>query len=503
MSSPTASAPSIPSPTAMVVLASEQLWPNIHGLVHWGDKLQHLCTYYTANEKLSGQPACQLESLCKVLLPGVKVHRPVSPLGMEPGDVSKQIRKWLDMLPGQTWLLNASGGTKLMTAGVLAVVGDRSCWVVYRGLAGDWFELQQNEDGSGIRANRMDVPETITDQIRVADLVRVYWENSTCRVESGTKPEHVPVLELTRAWIASRGRWADAFTRCGLPQARSQNLFEQFVAAVVSDLGVRNLTCNAVRVSSQSGQHLQEIDLVANYLGRLLIIDCKLASADNGYRDRNVEPITAQIRQAAQTRRELGGLGARYLLLRPSTPFQEAERELAEASGLTVMDQTDCRSLFSGLRHFLGVPGDLPESLRRAEDELAQAAEWPWTNPLRPARQDVDDVVAANGGRRAVVDLDAYMRAHGQSWVAFRLGSEVEFQLTRPEGMRDSRALERLIESRFREFGQIHSFAHSHNGNTYWFRIALMRGAFDRLVGHLEPFVGRSLFAAEVSVPRR
>src|SRR5262249_61628718 len=45
--------PTLAAPTAMAVLASEQLWPNVHGLVHWNQSLAHLCVYHTDHEKLS------------------------------------------------------------------------------------------------------------------------------------------------------------------------------------------------------------------------------------------------------------------------------------------------------------------------------------------------------------------------------------------------------------------------------------------------------------------
>jgi len=50
-------------PQAMVVLASEQLWPSIQGLVFWHEKrggLTHLFIYHTADEERSAGPARRL-----------------------------------------------------------------------------------------------------------------------------------------------------------------------------------------------------------------------------------------------------------------------------------------------------------------------------------------------------------------------------------------------------------------------------------------------------------
>ena len=42
----------------MILLASEQLWPNIHGLVHWHKTgLTDLFIYHTSDEERSRQPA--------------------------------------------------------------------------------------------------------------------------------------------------------------------------------------------------------------------------------------------------------------------------------------------------------------------------------------------------------------------------------------------------------------------------------------------------------------
>ena len=68
-------------PTAMVVLASEQLWPNLHGLVHWHGGLRHLCIYHTDDRTRSVEPARRLEGLCARLYPGIRTHRLAAPGG--------------------------------------------------------------------------------------------------------------------------------------------------------------------------------------------------------------------------------------------------------------------------------------------------------------------------------------------------------------------------------------------------------------------------------------
>ena len=111
------------NPTAMIFLASEQLWPNIHALIHWRHDLRRLCIYHTADERRSARPAHQLAALCRRLYPTVEVHLPEAPRGWLPDDVRRQIADWRRRWPGQRWLVNASGGNKLMYTGVLGQVG--------------------------------------------------------------------------------------------------------------------------------------------------------------------------------------------------------------------------------------------------------------------------------------------------------------------------------------------------------------------------------------------
>src|SRR5262249_22297617 len=133
-------------------------------------------------------------------------------------------------------------------------------------------------------------------------------------------------------------------------------------------LEVGNVACGVER-HGEGGQALQEIDLVANHGGRLEVIDCKLRTERDEHAG-EVETITSQIRQAAQTRRDLGGLGARLVWLRPNRTLSPEERALAEAYGLDVLDRRDVRrDLFGRLANVFGV-GVLPEEIQRAGEEV-------------------------------------------------------------------------------------------------------------------------------------
>ncbi|MCS6851290.1 MAG: hypothetical protein NZ700_09000 [Gemmataceae bacterium] len=482
-------------PTAMVVLASEQLWPNIHGLVHWSSHLQHLCIYHTTDER-SYKPAQQLALLCRAMYGSrVQVHVPPVPGGMQPLEVHTQIQCWRHQLPGQRWLLNATGGTKLMTAGVLRCVGEPDCQVVYREIADRWYELHRADNGRDIVTSPIDVPVTATDRIPVSSLLCALWNGADHRVEFGSKPNRLPVLELTQAWIKHQGNWSMAFSDCGLPNNEGVGfLFERFIAAVLLELGVSNLVCNVKRLDSTGTQVLQEIDLVANYSGRIRIVDCKLTDGQTGKAKVRGEPITSQIRQAAQTRRELG---AELLLLRPNSTLNEAERSLAQAYGLQVLDRDDCNSLFSGLHRFLRVQGPLPETLRQAQEALIQATKVPGANPMQPPAEQ-NKKLRNVSGQWAVIDLDAYRRDLNQDWVAYRLSDlEVGFKCARLSDI--SRDQWRwLIQEQFRSFGQVKDIALRKTGSTGRFILTVPNHAkFSALITYLEARLQKSLLIVQ------
>src|SRR5262249_48248325 len=152
------------------------------------------------------------------------------------------------------------------------------------------------------------------------------------------------------------------------------------------EMGLTNIARKVVRrgkgtqgAKTSQGSDLQEIDRVVNHAGRLVILDCKLLD-EEGEEERR-ERITSQIRQAAHTRRDLGGLGASLVLIGPNGVLNDEQGALAEASGLTVIDRDAATELFSRLAECVGV-NTLPSPLREAEDEMRRAWERDRVRPF-------------------------------------------------------------------------------------------------------------------------
>lgn len=79
----------------------------------------------------------------------------------------------------------------------------------------------------------------------------------------------------------------------------------------------------------------------------------------------------SQIQAAGEQMHRLGGLGARLVLLRPGRVFSKAQRLLASARRLDVLDQAEMPSAFSRLADLLGIA--LPERLQGLEKLLRSA----------------------------------------------------------------------------------------------------------------------------------
>jgi Holliday junction resolvase-like predicted endonuclease len=474
------SAPVVP-PTAMIVLASEQLWPNIHGLVHWLTRLRHLFICHTDDAKFSARPAQRLAALCGRLYPDIEVHLPDQPVSMLPDAVHAQLTAWIQGLPGQTWLINASGGTKPMYTGALRLVGIPGVTAVYRERAGEWYVLRPGLQG--VEYERIDVPAQDTDTVSVKDLVLAQWEEPGVDIQFGPDPQPLPLRELTRALVTTGWDWPAAFRQIGRPSGKKAGLlFEDYVAAGLLELGVRNLACNVVH--SAPPTNWQEIDLVANHGGSLVIIDCKLRSEEDEEAG-DAEAITSQIRQAAETRRDLGGLAASLLLLRPNRPFSTELRLLAKNCNLHVVDSSDARFLFSRLASFLKVR-TLPAPLQEAE-AILQAAQRVFSRD----RPEVAALVALSRSR-AVVELDQYMREHGQDWIAYRLGEQLHVRCSNP-GKLLLTELQRRLDALFRAFADVLDLAHSNSRATCWFRLKIRPGQREPLTAFLEGNLGQSL----------
>ncbi|MGQ9763124.1 MAG: hypothetical protein ACUVQH_14560 [Thermogutta sp.] len=471
---------------AMVVLASEQIWPNIHGLVHWHryeGGLSDLCIYHTEDENRSRIPAERLAHLCRELYgDAIRIHFPqnsssifeeshdyLSPTDkaghpetdspgnpidtprtrITPQAVREEVRRWHAELPGRRWIVNATGGTKLMFSGALECIRLPDTQIVYRELGErQWYQIEQTADG--LRVFPISISPGETDEVPVKLLLTTQAQMPQGGRWDCSKPQRLPLKKIVEAGIQTQWDWQKAFAACGL-QAKEYSgfLFEKFVAATLLELGISNVVINA-KWSGPQDQVMQEIDIVANHRGRLLIIDCKLRSKTQGESEATV---AAQIRQAAATCRQLGGLSAELLLLRPGRILSEEERTLADAFRLKTLDARKTSDFFREIADFCGYEGQLPAELQAAQDLLDQAkqqgaveafASTQWTKAL-PTSTPLSVILPVGSS------LEKLMRDLGQDWIAYQVDALIFFRVRLPAWITEESNIRLALERWFYE----------------------------------------------------
>lgn len=420
-------------PRAMVILASEQLWPNIQGLVHWHRHeggIKDLFIYYTDDSKKSAEPAKRFAAFARKLYPNLNVHLPEQPGGRLPSDVYQQIAAWQRQVPDRYWIINATGGLKLMFAGALRALELPRTEIVYRELSGEWYRWRRVDNSEELQ--RVDVHLSETDDIPVQYLVQAQSAVAADCAWSCEKPQCLPILEMVRHGLETHWNWGEVFRQRGLPSHEHAGfLFEKFVAATLREFGIKQVCLN-VTLKNEAAS-VQEIDIIANYRGRIFIIDCKLRTEEE--EGKQVERLTSQIRQAAATCREFGGAGAKLLMIRPGRRFRKSERQLAADLGLAVLDSAQTMGYFRELARFLGWAGDLPSQLAAAQRLLDQQKEngcleaFAKTNLFTRKGNSHEPLSTV---LRLESHLEDYMTTNGQDWVVYRLGSKIYLYFRNP-----------------------------------------------------------------------
>jgi hypothetical protein len=433
----------IPPPTALILLASEQLWPNVESVEYWKDSLQHIFIYHTENEVLSVLPAQRLEKFCQARCPHVQVD--YADGDGKPESVVAKIEAWLEQYPQHQWIINATGGTKLMFLGAASLIGRPQVSIIYRELKGPWYHLTNHNDY--LETLLLNIPPHVTDLIPLETLLRTLWWDEGTEIEL-RPPEPLDIVRLTQLLIQHQGKWQDAFRACGVPLEAGDKdgiLFERYVAGALLALGIprQNIACNVIKRTC-AGQVLHEIDIVVNYRSRIFVLDCKLQGEGNdGGRGTQ---LMQQIRNLSDTVRRLGGVGAIGVLLRPNRTFFDEERTYAEGRGLCVLDRSKLSTFFEELARILGIPS-VPAVLQNAQNL--------WQNPVIAERvfpgSQRTYQMARSSSESSIVVLDNFLREWsdtlGQNWAVCHLWGNYYFlRYDQRSGQRNIHQIARSIQ---------------------------------------------------------
>lgn len=371
------------APLHVLVIASEQLTPNLQFLLHVARKFplrpMAVHIYCSNDETRSAAPARRLSDCLHQTWrdqPALQASIEVVQGGKTPQDVRPKVRGILQQDPDGEWLINVTGGNKLMSAAVseVALWSDLSrCRVVYCEIDGGWFEIDTDVDGL-LMARHLapgDDPivpprQTLDSLIRVESLVAAQFsEDHVIAAQAG---QRVPLLAWTEELIRNRWHWLAGLRAVAptIPSSSNGDAFERFIAAGL--LAACLSPVHSLKVSNaRSDKVVREVDLVGCANGRLYCVDIKLPGATENAKG-------TQLADVATLALALGGRGAQAIAIRPGWAIDRDTEVLARALNVRLLSAAEAPRLFSTLLGWLYPGLSMPEELFAVEQLLQREA---------------------------------------------------------------------------------------------------------------------------------
>jgi hypothetical protein len=324
-------------------LAGRQIVPNAQATLAAAKAglLKRLLVLHSCNTRESAGPARQFFQL--VLELGDLIDG-VEPVLAEVDETAQSVyHTALEVLnePSEhRWVLHATGGTKLMSTGLMLLARHpRVAAVVYRDLHQGWFRFQLDAQGrpvdSPIAANCPELGWLRSEQVRVSSwplLDVLHSQLGVHDLEAGSRslPQGIQAAQ----WLAwgSKQRPGSFHRYAGVDKLKLEegNAFEALLALILKEAGCEQVLWS-VEFTARDGSKLLESDVVACHGDKLVLFDVKIQSG-NWAREKS-----GQIRNAAKTAETLGGLGARAVLVRPNWPDSPAVGQMASALGVPLI----------------------------------------------------------------------------------------------------------------------------------------------------------------------
>ena len=451
------------TPRAMVVLAGESIWPVLslaaHG--HNGqDGLRTVCLYHTAQPAESLLPALRLRHLLSALFSNVQVVLPDNVGGLSPQEVRWQIDRWLPQQPDGDWILLGSSSLSSWNLGLATFVGQPRLQVISRESPGAWYEWQRSGDRDGIVLEKLPgFASGGTDALAIETLLKSQFMTSDkSPLYSAQSGGSLPIHRLSEFGAANGWDWPAAFKDNGLDASASPAaLFARYLAASLGELGITNLA-HAIKITPQPETREKEsieIDLVANTGGQLVVLDARLEEELDEERG-SVKPILRQIQQLAGLRRQLSALAPRLVMIRPCRLFSEAERAMARACDLEVVDQAEAPKLFSRLASLLKI-SPLPQPLADIEKTLVELITLRGRRRVFGPEAKLTREQESLSGTPVLVDIEKHLAQlcaeRGQNWVLWATRTHVFLRLARPPV--PPAQMPWLIQNSLKRFGRV------------------------------------------------
>lgn len=363
----------------LINLASKQLLPNVLATLALARSglLGADVTFHTRNENESALPALQLSDLLADI-PGAGPELPgfIEEVDGNASDVYEAALSLLNegQFSGLTWVLNATGGNKLMSAGLMALSGHpRVAAVIYRDIETGWVQfsrcrstgapMQAPVDSAKAFGAALLASDLALDQVPLARLISAQFAGRDAQFSDTPLPRQPNLTHL-----ALHGcKWPGQFRHFkGWQQERppSEGLaFEALVALLLRAAGCAQVLWS-VTVKGPSGV-LLESDVLACHGSQLALYDIKLSDSKGK---------SEQIRNARKTADMLAGVSAKAVLVRPNWASSTDLGNYATALKVQLLRRDEVSQFVTCLIKPLGLDGPLNPSLLEIQQAFARRA---------------------------------------------------------------------------------------------------------------------------------
>jgi hypothetical protein len=364
----------------MLHLAGRQIVPNAQATLAAARArlLRRLVVLHSDNERESAGPARQFFQLLTAL---GDLMEPVRP---ELGEVEESAlavyHTALEILEEpleHRWVLHASGGTKLMSTGLMLLARHpRVAAVVYRDLHRGWFRFRLNAQGQpedqAISAGCPELGWLLQEQVRVSswpliDVLQSQLGAEGAQAKSRALPSKVQAFDWLDYGCKRPGFFHQfpAVARLGLEEG---NAFEALLALMLKEAGCEQVLWG-VEFEAEDGSKLLESDVVACHGDQIVLFDVKIQRGGSWAREKS-----GQIRNASKTAEALGGLSAKAVLVRPNWPASPSVGEIANALRVPLIRRTEVGTLLDEMLKPLRLANAQTPALQACRQRLEQHA---------------------------------------------------------------------------------------------------------------------------------
>ena len=386
-------------PAGLVLLAGEDMWPELEAIAHWGPLVERIVILYAYGGEEPGASADRLRHFALSAAPRAQIDA-AGPVGDDEAASTASVLRNLPALDGPYFVVGSGGTRSQYTGALLACQSRGDMMIVHRQTPDVWHLV--DADASFTLLGGLDA--RALDRFSVRELLDVTWGGEERRVhlDAGELPR---VAERWAKTCIDGTPWRECFAGFTKDLSREQrdlshgHAFEVFVAALLRGLGVQADDVSVGVRLRDDGRDVQEIDVIVNSAGRLHVIDCKLTGAD----DKRQALLGTQIREAETTRRWIGDGCGQLILLRPNRRIPDEFLALARQADVRVVDEAALaeRDLAEVLSMMLRTPG-----AAAARSAVAAAPPKPRIDLTRP------------------MSMHEALQASGRSWADFGFGSD-------------------------------------------------------------------------------